>query len=58
MNIITKITKQATWAELKAAAEAGTIDEIIKSGDLIPFNNSNYYTANYSCGVALGFCLI
>lgn len=38
MNIITKITKQATWAELKAAAEAGTIDEIIKSGDLIPFN--------------------
>lgn len=37
MEIITKCTKNSTWAELKAAAEAGTIDEIIKSGDLIPF---------------------
>lgn len=37
MNIITKTTKQSTWAELKAAAETGTIDEIIKSGDVIPF---------------------
>lgn len=38
MNIITKSFKQATWAELKAAAEAGTIGEPIQSGDLIPFN--------------------
>ena len=37
MKIITKATMKATWAELKAAAEAGTIDEIIKSGDVIPF---------------------
>ncbi len=37
MKIITKVTMKATWAELKAAAEAGTIDEIIKSGDVIPF---------------------
>lgn len=36
MDIITKTTKQATWAELKAAAEAGTLSEIIQSGDLIP----------------------
>ena len=38
MNIITTSIKQATWAELKAAAEAGTIGELIQSGDLIPFN--------------------
>lgn len=36
MNIITKATNQATWAELKAAAEAGMLGEIIESGDLIP----------------------
>lgn len=38
MNIITKSIKQATWAELKAAAEAGTIGELIQNGDVIPFN--------------------
>lgn len=38
MNVITKTIKQTTWAELKAAAEAGTIGELIQSGDLIPFN--------------------
>ena len=37
MEIIKKTIKQATWAELKAAAEAGTIGELIQSGDLIPF---------------------
>ena len=37
MEIIKKTTAQATWAELKAAAEAGTIDDLIQSGDLIPF---------------------
>lgn len=37
MKIITKATMKATWAELKEAAEAGTIDKIIKSGDVIPF---------------------
>lgn len=37
MKIITKATMKATWAELKEAAEAGTIDRIIKSGDVIPF---------------------
>ena len=37
MNIITKSIKQATWAELKAAAEAGILSDLIQSGDLIPF---------------------
>ena len=38
MNIIKKTIKQSSWAELKAAAEAGTLDTLIQSGDLIPFN--------------------
>ena len=38
MEIIKKTIKQSSWAELKAAAEAGTLDNIIQSGDLIPFN--------------------
>ena len=37
MEIIKKTTAQATWEELKAAAEAGTIGDLIQSGDLIPF---------------------
>lgn len=41
MEIITKAMKKTTWAELKAAAEVDTIDEIIKSGDLIPFTLKN-----------------
>lgn len=38
MNIIQKKVFQSSWSELKAAVEAGTIDELIQSGDLIPFN--------------------
>ena len=38
MNIITTSIKQSSWTELKAAAEAGTLDTLIQSGDLIPFN--------------------
>lgn len=38
MEIIKKTIKQSSWAELKAAAEAGTLDTLIQSGDLIPFN--------------------
>lgn len=41
MKIITRTTIETTWAELKAAADAGTIDEIVKSGDLIPFTLKN-----------------
>lgn len=37
MEIITKATKQATWEELKAAAEAGTIDALIQDDAIIPF---------------------
>lgn len=37
MDIIKKTTVQATWEDLKAAAEAGTIGDLIQSGDLIPF---------------------
>ena len=37
MEIIKKTTVQATWAELKAAAETGAIGDLIHSGDLIPF---------------------
>lgn len=35
LEIITSITKQSTWAEIKAAVKAGTINEIIDSGDRI-----------------------
>lgn len=37
MEIIKKTTVRATWAELKVAAESGNIDNLIQSGDLIPF---------------------
>ena len=36
MNIIKKKVFQSTWADLKAAAEAGTLGGIVQSGDLIP----------------------
>ena len=38
MNIIKKTIKQSSWAELNVAAEAGTLDTRIQSGDIIPFN--------------------
>lgn len=37
MEIIKKTIKKSSWAELKAAAEAGTLDTLIQSGDLILF---------------------
>lgn len=36
LNIITRTTKQATWEEIKAAIKAGTINELMNSGDTIP----------------------
>lgn len=38
MNIQTITTKQLSWEELKAAAQAGTLNEVLHPGDLIPFN--------------------
>lgn len=38
MEIIKKTIKQSSWAELKAAVEAGTLNILIQSGDLISFN--------------------
>lgn len=37
MEIIKKTIKQSSWAELKAAVEAGTIDVLIQDDDIIPF---------------------
>ena len=41
MEIITKATKDYTWAQLKEAAENGTISDLLHSGDLIPFTLKN-----------------
>lgn len=38
MNIQTITTKQTSWAELKAAAQAGILNDVLHPGDLIPFN--------------------
>lgn len=38
MNIQTITTKQLSWEELKVAAQAGTLGEVLTPGDLIQFN--------------------
>lgn len=50
MKIRTWTEKESTWAELKALAEAGKLDEVLKSGDNIPVTLKNGEEASFDVG--------
>lgn len=50
MKIRTVIEKESTWAELKALAEAGKLDEVLKSGDNIPVTLKNGEEVSFDVG--------
>lgn len=50
MKIRTWTEKESTWAELKALAEAGKLDEVLKSGDNIPVTLKNGEEVSFDVG--------
>lgn len=50
IKVVTKIAKWTSWAELKALAEAGKLDEVLKSGDNIPVTLKNGEEVSFDVG--------
>lgn len=50
MKIRTWTEKESTWAELKALAEAGKLDEVLNSGDNIPVTLKNGEEVSFDVG--------
>lgn len=50
IKVVTKIAKWTSWAELKALAEAGKLDEVLNSGDNIPVTLKNGEEVSFDVG--------